>query len=185
MAGLSPFGSMPTVINDAKKLRFLVSVFTGSGEPMGERSGYRLIYRIAAGFGGDLDQSDRQNLFAEQRRINQCLHQIMSWLSKLQISKKSHIVGMSIIGNLECRRGRNRDGRNPIRSKNANFRQVLSVATPVTQHGQFHNCDRQILDIDVLKYAHHAEFVANLETNIFAKYGIDQIDVRFAAHRVI
>src|SRR5258708_3151176 len=97
----------------------------------------------------------------------------MSWLRKLQISEKGHVVGMPIIRDLECRWWRNRDRRNSIRAKDTNFGKVLSVASPMAEYGRFHHSDGQILNVNVLKDSHHAEFVTNLKTHIFAKNGID------------
>ena len=50
---------------------------------------------------------------------------------------------------------------------------MLSDAPPMTEHRQFHQRDRQILNKNILKDPHYAEFVTNLKTYIFAKDGID------------
>ena len=119
--------SFLTVVNDAKKLRFLVFRFHRVWGTPG-RGTKSLIDRLGAGFSRNFDQSNRQNLFTEKRRINKGLDQIMSRLGKLEISKKSNVIGMSIIGDLECRRRRNRNGRNSVRTKDANFGEVLPVS---------------------------------------------------------
>ncbi len=121
--------------------------------------------------------NNRKCAFGKERGIDQCLHDVISWLEESDIDEDRDVISIAIRRDDETGGLGNGHGVHPVGRQHAHFAQILPFAAPVVDDGKLDHRHWQARNNHLMSHAHQAQMIARLEAHVLAKEGIDEPEI--------